>query len=42
VLVIEQAYALATRAMVSNMMTDDALEGIDVFSQKRKPRWTCK
>jgi enoyl-CoA hydratase/carnithine racemase len=37
---LEQAYALATRAMVCNMMTDDALEGIDAFSQKREPRWT--
>jgi 1,4-dihydroxy-2-naphthoyl-CoA synthase len=24
------------------MMTDDALEGIDAFSEKRKPRWTDK
>ncbi|MGZ5089649.1 MAG: enoyl-CoA hydratase [Burkholderiales bacterium] len=39
---LEQAYALATRAMLCNMMTDDALEGIDAFSQKRKPRWTGK
>jgi enoyl-CoA hydratase/carnithine racemase len=39
---LEQAYALASQAMACNMMTDDALEGIDAFSEKRKPRWTDK
>lgn len=34
-----QAYDLATEAMVSNMLTEDAAEGIDAFAQKRSPRW---
>ncbi len=36
---LEQAYELATGAMVCNMMTEDAAEGIDAFMQKRKPQW---
>jgi enoyl-CoA hydratase/carnithine racemase len=36
---LERAYAVATEAMVCNMMTDDAVEGIDAFSQKREPQW---
>ena len=36
---LEEAYALATQAMVCNMMTDDAAEGIDAFAAKRKPVW---
>lgn len=36
---LEEAYALATGAMVHNLMTEDAAEGIDAFSQKREPRW---
>jgi enoyl-CoA hydratase/carnithine racemase len=36
---LEQAYELATEAMVCNMMTEDAAEGIDAFAQKRKPQW---
>ncbi len=36
---LEEAYALATEAMVCNLMTEDAAEGIDAFSQKREPRW---
>ncbi len=36
---LERAYALATEAMVCNMMTEDAQEGIDAFAQKRKPQW---
>ena len=39
---LEQAYAIATQAMVCNMMTQDAAEGIDAFAAKRKPRWTGK
>ncbi|MGZ9066155.1 MAG: enoyl-CoA hydratase, partial [Burkholderiales bacterium] len=36
---LEQAYAIATQAMVCNMMTEDAAEGIDAFAAKRKPEW---
>jgi enoyl-CoA hydratase/carnithine racemase len=36
---IAEAYVLATEAMVCNMLTADAAEGIDAFMQKRKPRW---
>jgi enoyl-CoA hydratase/carnithine racemase len=39
---LESAYALATQAMVCNMMTDDAAEGIDAFAGKRKPVWRGK
>ena len=39
---LEQAYVAATQAMVCNMMTDDAAEGIDAFAAKRKPLWTGK
>jgi enoyl-CoA hydratase/carnithine racemase len=39
---LEQAYELATEAMVCNMMTEDAAEGIDAFAQKRQPRWKNK
>lgn len=39
---LEQAYELATEAMVYNMMTEDAAEGIDAFMQKRKPQWKGK
>ena len=37
---LERAYAIAAQAMTNNMMSDDALEGIDAFAQKREPRWT--
>jgi enoyl-CoA hydratase/carnithine racemase len=33
------AYIHATRAMVENMLTEDAAEGIDAFAAKRKPEW---
>lgn len=39
---LDDAYELATEAMVCNMMTEDAAEGIDAFAQKRKPRWRGK
>lgn len=39
---LDDAYELATDAMVCNMMTEDAVEGIDAFTQKRKPRWKGK
>jgi enoyl-CoA hydratase/carnithine racemase len=39
---LAQAYESATRAMVCNMMSEDAAEGIDAFAAKRKPVWTGK
>jgi enoyl-CoA hydratase/carnithine racemase len=39
---LEEAYRLATEAMVENMMTEDALEGIDAFAGKRRPVWKNK
>ena len=36
---IEQAYELAGEAMVCNMDSEDAREGIDAFMGKRKPQW---
>lgn len=39
---LAQAYDLATEAMVCNMMTEDAAEGIDAFMQKRRPQWQGK
>lgn len=36
---LDRAYELATAAMVCNIMTEDAAEGIDAFSEKRTPRW---
>jgi enoyl-CoA hydratase/carnithine racemase len=38
----EEAYKLATEAMVCNLMTEDATEGIDAFTQKRAPQWKGK
>ena len=34
------AYEIASQAMVCNMHTSDAAEGIDAFAAKRKPVWT--
>lgn len=39
---LDEAYDLATEAMVCNMMTEDAQEGIDAFVQKRAPQWKGK
>ena len=39
---LDRAYELASEAMVCNMMTEDAREGIDAFTQKCQPRWKGK
>ena len=39
---LEEAYARAGEAMVRNIMTEDAAEGIDAFAAKRKPLWKNK
>ena len=36
---VEAAYQLAAETMACNMMTADAAEGIDAFSEKRRPVW---
>ena len=36
---LERAYSLANEAMTCSLMTEDAAEGIDAFSQKRPPQW---
>lgn len=36
---IDDAYAMAGTAMACNMMADDVAEGIDAFTEKRKPVW---
>ena len=36
---LEAAYGIASRAMVCNMQTSDAAEGIAAFAAKRKPQW---
>jgi enoyl-CoA hydratase/carnithine racemase len=35
----EEAYATASDAMVDNMLTEDAVEGVAAFLNKRKPEW---
>lgn len=39
---LPDAYADAGATMAENMMTADAVEGIDAFIQKRAPEWTGK
>jgi len=39
---LAQAYDVASRAMVENMMAEDAEEGINAFFEKRQPRWRGK
>lgn len=39
---LDDAYELATEAMVCNMMSEDAQEGIDAFTRKRRPQWKGK
>jgi enoyl-CoA hydratase/carnithine racemase len=39
---LEEAYRVAAAAMVANMGTRDAIEGIDAFAEKRKPVWQGK
>ena len=34
-----QAYDLAQRVMVGNLLEDDAHEGISAFLEKRTPQW---
>lgn len=36
---LADAYEHASRAIVDNMMAEDAREGIDAFIEKRKPEW---
>jgi len=36
---LADAYEIAAAAMVCNMQTRDAVEGIDAFTAKRKPEW---
>ena len=35
-----QAYEMAQRTMVENLLADDAQEGITAFLEKREPQWT--
>lgn len=36
---LEEAYRLASAAMVENLLASDAAEGIGAFLEKRRPRW---
>jgi enoyl-CoA hydratase/carnithine racemase len=39
---LDEAYRVATAAMVENIKTEDGQEGIAAFVEKRKPRWKNK
>ncbi|MDX9706012.1 MAG: enoyl-CoA hydratase [Azospira sp.] len=39
---VEAAYQLAGETMACNMMSADAAEGIDAFTEKRSPNWVGK
>ena len=39
---LEQAYRIATAAMLENIKAEDGREGIAAFVEKRKPRWKNK
>jgi enoyl-CoA hydratase/carnithine racemase len=39
---LDQAYRIATAAMVDNIKTEDGKEGIAAFVEKRKPHWKNK
>jgi enoyl-CoA hydratase/carnithine racemase len=39
---LEQAYQVATAAMLDGVKTEDGQEGIAAFVEKRKPRWKNK
>lgn len=36
---LDEAYACAANVMVQNMLTSDAVEGVDAFIAKRQPKW---
>ncbi len=37
---LDRAYAIASRIMAENLLTEDAIEGIGAFLGKRHPAWT--
>lgn len=37
---LEEAYKLTSQAMLENLDLNDGQEGIEAFTQKRKPVWT--
>lgn len=37
---LEEAYRLTSQVMLQNLMLKDGQEGIEAFTQKRKPVWT--